>query len=80
MVEMGMGEKQKIDAGRIEAEGTPVLLVQFVSALVHAAIHEDAFTIAFDEMAGTGDLSVGSMKGYFHDSCSSVAITSAGTV
>ena len=53
VVEVGMGQQQVVDGGRVEAEGIGVFLVQFASALVESAVDEDALAGAFDEMAGT---------------------------
>lgn len=67
MIEMGMREQQKIDRGRIEAEGFGILLPKLASALEETAIDQDSASRALNEMAGAGYALVGAMKRYFHN-------------
>jgi hypothetical protein len=62
MIEMGVGQKHDVDAGRIETEGMPVLLFQFAAALIEAAIDQNALARTFEKMTRTGDGAVGTVK------------------
>ena len=62
MIEMGMGEQQHVDRGGVEAEGAGVFLVEFATALIEAAIDQDALPARFQQMTGTCDAQVGSVE------------------
>lgn len=51
MVQMGVRQQQDVDGGRLEPEGLGVILVQFVTALEHAAVDQDALAGALDKVA-----------------------------
>jgi hypothetical protein len=63
VIQVGMGEQHMIDLRGIEAERLGVLLLQFATALIQAAIDQDAAARAFDHMAGSGHAPVGAMEG-----------------
>ena len=56
MVEVGVGEQQHVDAGRIEAERLGVGALDLLAALEHAAVDQHAAIVAGDQVARTGDL------------------------
>jgi len=62
VIEMGVGQEQEIDGGGFETERFRILLLEFASSLVEAAIDEYAATGALDEMTGAGDTAVRAME------------------
>ena len=70
MIEMGVGQKHDVDAGRIETEGMPVLLFQFAAALKQSAIDQNALACTFEKMTRTGDGAVGTVKCKFQGNLS----------
>jgi hypothetical protein len=62
MIEMRVREQDKIDAGRIEAEVAGILHSGPAAALIKAAVDQDAFARALDEVTGTGDVAISAMK------------------
>lgn len=56
MIEVGVGQQQHVDAGRIEAERFGIGLFQLGAALEHAAVDQHAVVVAGDQMTRTGDL------------------------
>jgi hypothetical protein len=67
VVQVGMGQEQQVDGGRVETERAPVLLVQLVTALVHATVDQDPSATAFDEVTGAGNLAVCAVKREIHE-------------
>jgi len=63
VIEVGVGERDVVDAGSIEAERLGVLLHELTPALVEAAVDQDAPPSTFDQVAGTRDLTVGTVEG-----------------
>jgi len=61
MVEMNMGEEDKIERSRRDAEGRPIPL-QVISLLIEAAIDKQPEAGRLDEIAGSGNLLAGSEK------------------
>src|SRR5947209_5841756 len=70
MVEMRVGQKKVVDRARIETERSGILLVQFPAALEQPAIDKKTAAPGFDEMARSGHVTVGPVKGKFHLSVS----------
>src|SRR2546421_686313 len=66
VVEMGVGEEDKIDGSRLETEGLGVLVLKLAASLKHAAIDQDALAGAFNEVTGTGDVSGCAVEAEFH--------------
>jgi hypothetical protein len=62
VVEVRMGEQQEIYAGRIEAKGLRILFDKLTFALKEAAIDKDPLSRAFNQVAGTGDIVVGTVE------------------
>jgi hypothetical protein len=66
MIEMGMGEQQRVDRGGVEAERRGVLQFEVVRALKGAAVDQNALTRDLDEVTRTGNVAIGAVEGYFH--------------
>ena len=66
MIEVCVRQEEVIDLGRIEAEILGVLLVDLPGALVQAAVDQHAFSVAFDQVTGTGNAAISAMKGNVH--------------
>ena len=57
VIEMGMGQDQGIDGPGIEVKGFTLQPVYRITALVHAAIEQDAAQVfGFQQVTGAGDL------------------------
>ena len=67
MVEMGVGEQEKVDAGGVEAEVAGVLLLDLARALIEAAIDQQPLARAFQQMTGAGDAPVGAVEREPHE-------------
>jgi hypothetical protein len=66
VVEVGMGEQQIIHRRGIETEGLVIFLRQFASALIQPAVDQNLLAAAAHQMAGSGNVVIGAVKGYFH--------------
>src|SRR5579862_4873173 len=66
MIQMGMGEKDHVNRGSIEAERHGIVVMQFAAALKQAAIDQDAVVFRFHQMAGAGHILGRAMKRDFH--------------
>ena len=55
MVDVGVGEDERVDAGRIEREAGVPLEGLVAPSLVETAVDEQAGVAVAEEMAGTGD-------------------------
>ena len=62
-----MGEQHEVNAGSVEPERSRVRFA-LSSALIETAVDRNAPPGAFDEVAGTGDLTIGTVKGQLHGS------------
>jgi len=62
MIEVGMREQHKIDAGRIEAKVAGIFLGDLAAALVEPTIDQYSPAGAFDEVARTRHVAVSPMK------------------
>jgi hypothetical protein len=62
MIEVGVRQQQKVDARRIKAEVIGVLFLEFPAALVKAAVNQDAFAGALQQVAGAGHTLCGTVK------------------
>ena len=62
VIQMGVGEEDRVDARGVEAEGLGVLLLELASALVEPAVDQHAAPGALDEMAGAGDAAIGAVE------------------
>ena len=62
VVEVCMGKQQEVYAGRIEAERFRILIDKLAFPLEKAAIDKDPLPRAFDHVAGTGDIVVGTVE------------------
>jgi hypothetical protein len=61
MVEMGVGQKDGIDAGRRDGKRVPVSFSE-VPFLIKAAVYKKADAISFEQMARTGNVLSGTEK------------------
>ena len=52
MIQMGVGEKDRVDRASIEAERHGIVVMQLAAALEQAAIHQDAVIFRFHQVAG----------------------------
>jgi hypothetical protein len=50
MIEMGVRQQHKIDAGGVETKAAGIFLVKFPAALIESAIDQKSPAGAFDEM------------------------------
>ena len=66
MIEMGVGEQDRVDRARIEAEIMRVHRALFAPALEQAAIDEYALAGGLKEVAGAGDVLVRAVEREFH--------------
>ena len=66
MVEMGVGQQQRVDRRRVEAERRRVFVVEVAAALEEAAVDENALAAGLDEMARAGDVAIGAVEGDLH--------------
>jgi hypothetical protein len=62
MIEVGMREQHKIDAGRVEAKVAGIFLGDLAAALVESTIDQYSPAGAFDEVARTRHVAVSPMK------------------
>jgi hypothetical protein len=62
VVEVRMGEEEEIDAGGVEAERLRVFFDKLALPLEEAAVDENTLPSAFDQVAGTGDIMVGTVE------------------
>lgn len=51
MIDVRVRQQHELDVARIERPGLEVALARFAPALVHAAVHQEAHTVALDEKA-----------------------------
>ena len=65
MIQMCMSQQYIVNAGGVKAERFGVLLVQLAAALIHPAVDQDPLPGAFNQMTGTSDVAIRSVKGYF---------------
>lgn len=56
MIDVRVSQQHEVDVARIERPGLEIAIARFAPALVHAAVHQEANTAAFDEKAGAGHL------------------------
>jgi hypothetical protein len=62
MIEVGVGEQHIIDILGIEAERLGILFLELPTTLIQAAIDQDLFARAFDQMAGACHAPIGAVK------------------
>ncbi len=63
MVEVGMGQQQVVDACRVEPEVIGIVFFELAAPLVEAAVHQNAGSGAFEQMAGAGHVPGGTVEG-----------------
>ena len=73
MVDVGMGEQDKVDGRRIEGKRLVVLGARFAPALEHAAIDQKAHPFVFHQIAGAGHFARRTEKSQFHSGLPSPA-------
>src|ERR1035437_8104890 len=67
MIDMGMGNKKKINMCRVINAYVPIAFFHFGIALMHAAINSESRFVCFYDETGTGNLFCCSKKFNFHE-------------
>src|SRR5580692_8074142 len=62
MIKVSVRQQHKIDAGRVETKVAGIFFCSLAATLVEPAIDQKTTAGAFDEVAGTGDVAISSMK------------------
>src|SRR5579863_3485642 len=62
VVKMGMRQQNEIDLACVEAERSGVFLVEFAATLQHAAVNQNLLAGGLKQVAGAGDVAVGTVK------------------
>ena len=65
MIQMGMRQQHVVDAGGVKAKGLSILFVKLAATLIQPAVNQDPLPGALNQMTGTGDIPIRSMKRYF---------------
>ena len=66
MVDMGMGQQQRIELGGIERQGLPVALPEFLLALEKPAVDQKPLVPGFEKKLGSGHRLRGTEEGQSH--------------
>ena len=66
VVEVRVCQQQVIDLSRIKTEVLGIFFFQFATTLIQTAIDQDAVASTFDQVAGTGHVTVCAVKGNLH--------------
>ena len=66
MVDMGMGQQQRIELGGIERQGLPVALPEFLLALEKPAVDQKPLVPGSEKKLGSGHRLRGTQEGQSH--------------